>query len=125
MPEFLADKIKIGARVMVPFGRSNKLTMGVIISTETSSDCCKLKLLEEVIDETPLICEKMINLANFMKQKYFCTLYDALKLMIPSGMGMKIVNLYALNSNLCLNGSVISSQESDIIDFLAKTDSDI
>lgn len=125
VPDFLADKIKVGARVMVPFGRSNKLTMGVIIGTEGNGDCCKLKLLEEVIDETPLICEKMINLANFMKQKYFCTLYDALKLMIPSGMGMKIVNFYALNSNSCLNGFILSSQEIDIINFLAKTCSDI
>lgn len=123
VPDFLSNEIKVGMRVMVPFGRSNKLTPGIVIGTGLTQDCSNFKLVTEVIDKVPLVTEKMIKLANFMKQKYFCTLYDALKLMIPSGMNMKAVHTYILNDKLCLNDFILSDKETDIINvFLENTD---
>lgn len=115
VPSAFGDKINVGARVIVPFGRSNKLTHGIIVNTGICEDLSKLKFIEAVIDDVPFISESMLKLAKFMKQKYFCTIYDAIKLMMPSGMATKAVYLYALSSDVNLSDFKFSSKETDII----------
>lgn len=74
----------VGARVSVPFGRSNKRCEGVVLSLE-QGDESKLKPIEQILDRQPLLDEQGIHLAAFLRERYFCTFYDAIKAILPAG----------------------------------------
>ena len=60
-----------GVRVNVPFGRGNKPTEGVVLSIEEDSGE-ELKFVQQCLDEQPLLNEKMLKLAAFLRERYFC-----------------------------------------------------
>ena len=69
--------VEIGVRVIVPFGSRNKKAEGYVISlsekTEVPAD--KIKELLEVLDEgRPTFTPALLDLAEWMKERYFCTL---------------------------------------------------
>lgn len=87
IPQSLESSVHIGARVLVPFSRSNRKTEGIILSFSEGSavDENKLKPIYSVLDEKPLISEQDVKLALWMHDRFFCTVYDALKAMLPVG----------------------------------------
>jgi primosomal protein N' (replication factor Y) len=61
-----------GMRVMVPFGRSNRRSEGVVLSVESGSEE-GLKPVERCLDEAPVLDGTMLRLAAFIRERYFCT----------------------------------------------------
>jgi len=78
-----------GMRVLVPFGRGNRDTEGVILSVEESNEYSELKCIESLIDEGPLLSDENIRLALWMGDRFFCTVYEALRTMLPSKVDFK------------------------------------
>jgi len=74
-----------GMRVLVPFGAGNKLQAGWVISTREEASERKLKAIQETFDAYPLLNEDLIKLAEWMRNRYFCTWGDAIRNMVPSG----------------------------------------
>ena len=65
-----------GMRVTVPFGRGNRTCEGIVLSVEEGA-ADGLKAVAQSLDETPVLSHTMLQLASFMRQRYFCTFYDA------------------------------------------------
>lgn len=78
------DFLKVGYRVIVPFG--NRKIEGYIIGIKDSTDCPpdKLKSIISVCDEYPLILPEIVVLIKFMKDKLYLRLIDGIRLAIPS-----------------------------------------
>ena len=74
-----------GQRVQLPFGRANKRTEGVVLAVESGEES-KLKPIDCCLDEEPLLTEKQLRLAAFLRERYFCTFYDAIRCMLPAGL---------------------------------------
>ena len=74
-----------GQRVMLPFGRANKRTEGIVLTVE-DADADKLKAIEACLDEAPLLTESQLRLAAFLRERYFCTFFDAIRVMLPAGL---------------------------------------
>jgi len=91
-------KLSPGQRVMVPFGRGNRRCEGVVLSVEPGDDR-GLKTVEQVLDEEPLLSETMLRLAAFMRERYFCTFYEAVRVMLPAGLWFKEKNTYRLTED--------------------------
>lgn len=91
--------IQPGCRVMVPFGRGNRMRQGMVMYTKLQEKTKKTKLknIEELLDDTPIITEEMLSLVKFMKDRYFCTYYDCIKTMLPAGINYKINIVYSVN----------------------------
>ncbi len=87
-----------GVRVQVPFGRGNRRTEGVILTVEPGDDE-KLKTIDLLLDEEPVLTQQMLRLAAFMRERYFCTVYEALRAMLPTGMNFKARNQIALTED--------------------------
>jgi len=90
--------LQAGMRVTVPFGRGNKPTEGVVLSVE-ADDGQNLKTVICSLDDTPLLSEKMLRLAAFLRERYFCTFYDAIRTMLPAGLWFDTQESYTLTED--------------------------
>ena len=87
-----------GQRVQLPFGRSNKRTEGVVLTVE-SGDEAKLKAVERCLDEEPILTDKQLRLAAFLRERYFCTFYDAIRAMLPAGLWFQTKETFSLTED--------------------------
>ena len=84
-----------GQRVTVPFGRSDRLSEAVILSVE-EGDETGLKSVVRLLDEEPLLDEGMLRLAAFLRERCFCTFYDAIRAILPAGVWVRSERRYVL-----------------------------
>lgn len=96
IPENLLDNAKIGARVSVPFGKGNRKTEGYIVGFDDSNYIKKLKDILEIIDDEQYFDEHGVELAKFIRHRYFCTYAEAIKLLIPVGVNVKYKKIISL-----------------------------
>ena len=74
-----------GQRVTVPFGRGNRRCEAVVLALG-QEDAENLKTVEQVLDEESLVTPLQLQMAAFVRDRYFCTFYDALRAMLPAGL---------------------------------------
>lgn len=86
VPEALEESCKPGVRVVVPFGNGNRRSEGFVLSVSDKTEAEKLKAVESVLDREPVMDESMIRMAAFIRQRYFCTFFDAVQAMLPAGL---------------------------------------
>ena len=87
-----------GQRVQLPFGRANKRSEGVVLAVEAGEES-KLKPIDCCLDEEPLLTEKQLRLAAFLRERYFCTFYDAIRVMLPAGLWFRTKNTFSLTED--------------------------
>ncbi len=87
-----------GIRVQVPFGRSNRPTQGVVLSVEPA-DGAELKPVTVCLDDSPVLSDIMLHLAAFLRQRYFCTFFDAARAMLPAGFWFQTRDTYTLTED--------------------------
>ena len=87
VPPELAPSARPGMRVHVPFSRGNRRTEGIILAITEHSDYDQpLKAVISLLDTEPVISEEQLKLAFFMRERFFCTVYDAVRAMLPAGL---------------------------------------
>ena len=90
-----------GMRVLVPFGRGNRLRQGMVLSLrEEDSPEENLKEIASVPDKEPVMNEELLRLAEFMKSRCFCTYYDAIRAILPAGINYQLSFEYSVSENL-------------------------
>lgn len=87
IPSNLEDKIKVGSRVLVPFGNGKKLEDAFVVNIKQTSE---YKIKDILKFEEQSFSEENIDLAKWMSKRYFCNISDCLKLMLPPGTSTKI-----------------------------------
>ena len=87
-----------GQRVQLPFGRGNTRCEGVVLEV-TSGDETGLKAVERLLDEQPILTQTQLRLAAFLRERYFCTFYDAIRAMLPAGLWFQSKDSYALTED--------------------------
>ena len=90
-----------GQRVTVPFGRGNRRAEGVVLSVEEGSQE-GLKTVEAVLDESPLLSPLQLRLAAFLRERYFCTFFDACRAILPAGLWFDTKAVYSLTGSASL-----------------------
>lgn len=88
VPPGLSATLRPGMRVAVPFGPGNRVSEGIVLSR---SECeppadIKLKYIQAQLDATPMMEESSLRLALWMRDRYFCTVYEAARVMLPAGL---------------------------------------
>ena len=71
-------------RVLVPFGRGNRSCEGIVLQVE-DAPAGKLKAVLRALDEKPVLSERQLRLAAFIRERYFCTYYEAARAILPVG----------------------------------------
>ncbi len=121
IPPDLKGKALAGCRVMVPFGKGNRRRQGIILSLGDSAEVEKIKPIISVLDETPILTKEMLSLAEWMKEHTFCTLFEALRIMLPAGINMRIVTAYRSAGKPESELSELGETERQMVEYLTKS----
>ena len=100
VPAALQTKAAPGIRVTVPFGRGNKGSEAIILSVRTESECQELKSVLEVLDDCPVLDQEGLRLAFWLRERYFCTIYDGVKTILPAGLWYRVREVYHMVGDL-------------------------
>ncbi len=116
VPDHLSN-VKVGQRVLVPFGRGDRFRQGMILSLSYGKEE-NLKEISSILDDKPIFTQEMIGTVNFIHDRYFCTYYDSVKVMLPVGINYNISTFYTA---VKVNDDVLNSltdYEREIYDYL-------
>lgn len=77
--------VRLGSMVLVPFGRGSRARMGVVLACDEEPESSKLKFLFDVAPASACLTPELLRLVHFLKERTFCTYYEAVKAVIPYG----------------------------------------
>lgn len=124
VPEEMADKVAVGMRVLVPFGKAGAVRSGFIVALhdfDESIDIDKMKNILSLSDEKSFLTQELISLALWLKERTFCTTYDCLKAMLPRGLGLvrdATVKMARLNDGILESENKFTKKQQSVIDLL-------
>ena len=91
VPDSLCSQLVAGMRVLVPFGTSSKKRVGIVFSVKKVENTEKrLKKIDSILDDEPLLTYEMLKTANFVRERCFCTYFEACKMFLPLGFSMSV-----------------------------------
>lgn len=93
------EKCVPGCRVLVPFGKGNRCRQGIVLSVSEYKGVEKLKKVSQLIDDIPVLNDEMLKLVEWLKDRTFCTYFEAVKAVLPSGMCRRTVTNYTAVPN--------------------------
>ena len=96
VPESLAAAAVPGVRVMVPFGRGNKESEGLILARVQEPKLPGRKAIRQILDPEPVLDKAGIDLALWMRGRYFCTVFEAVKTILPAGLWYGLREIWSL-----------------------------
>ncbi len=120
IPEPLAECVKPGVRVTVPFGRGNRFSEGMVLAVTQDSKREGLKVISGVLDNESVLDSGQIKLALWLRERYFCTLYEAVKTLLPAGLWYRVRELctLAVDRETALTAGV-NERESRVLEALS------
>ena len=89
-------ELSVGCRVTVPFGRGNRTAEGMVLQLRQEVPAKPLKAIRSLLDRESVLSEKEIRLALWMRQRYFCTFYDALHTILPAAVWYRYREIWSL-----------------------------
>ena len=117
VPDELKNNQLLGMRVMVPFGRSkNAKRQGVIFSVTQKEPEKGIKSIISILDEKPVVSEEMLKTARFLKDRTFCTFFEAVKVQMPVGFTFKTTENYFAVSNE--NSVKLNEEQQKVYDYM-------
>ena len=96
VPAQLENLLEPGMRVLVPFGKGNRSSEGLVLSLEQAEETHRLKEIQTLLDRRPVLTPEGIQLALWMRERFFCTVYAAALTMLPTGLWYVLKEGYAL-----------------------------
>ena len=100
VPVELEDTAQPGIRVLVPFGAGNRRTDGILLAITDGEASPKLKAILALLDERPVLDGELLKLALWMREQYFCTVYDAARAILPAGLWFSLKDCWKLKDSV-------------------------
>ncbi len=113
-----ADELAFtGCRVTVPFGRGDSKRQGVILRIFEGESDGKKEIIS-FLDKKNYLSKEMLEIIFFLKNRYFCTYYDALKTVLPKGINYKTDSVYFALQEKLSDISSLSADEKSVYNYL-------
>ena len=94
VPAELEPRLQPGMRVIVPFGAGNRRCDGIVLAVAQASGARKLKPVLALLDEEPVLDPDGIRLALWVREQCFCTVYEAVRAMLPAGLWFSLQDVW-------------------------------
>lgn len=100
IPADLVEHARPGMRVIVPFGAGNRHCDGIILAVSERTDDRKLKPVFSLLDDEPVLDQEGIRLALWVREQYFCTVYEAVRAMLPAGLWFSLQDIWRISEGV-------------------------
>ncbi len=108
VPAHLGQKLKAGCRVVIPFGSGNRNRMALVLDLLEGEHTSKLKEIFGLVDEEPLLGPEELGLLRYLREQTFCLYFDALRAIVPPGIGVNLVGGLTAKRGILLPDSLPS-----------------
>ena len=112
VPENLSADVKEGCFVSVPFGQGNKIRQGMVIEIKNCEPNKRYKKLLSLLGKGPVLSHDLLNVVKYLRSTCFCTWYEAIRTVLPSGLFFRINECWNFNF---IEGLDYSQDEIDVI----------
>src|SRR5215813_10235887 len=85
IPDELAERVRPGLRVRVPIGPRGTMQPAFCVAVSRGPWDTTLKPIDAVLDERPLLSDKLLELGEWIGRYYACPLGHTLRAMLPAG----------------------------------------
>ena len=99
----LRERLRAGIRVTVPFGRGNRLRIGMVprcsggpIEQPDGEKKVTLKPVQDILDDEPVLTDELMMMVHHLHDTTFCTWYDAVRAVLPGGLQIRLTEQYEL-----------------------------
>ena len=118
VPSVIKESLCAGMRVLVPFGRGNSKRVGLVMRVYEREDEEGIKPILSIIDRRPLIDDELLDMVRWLKERTFCTFYEAFRTVIPSGYSVTVDETYSLSPNRPAADDPLTEEESAVYEKL-------
>ena len=116
VPEELKGMVLPGCRVKVSFGHG--LRQGMVFALRETGSIEGLKKISLLIDKEPVMSGELLSLAAFMKNRCYCTYFDACQAMLPAGLSVKLTYSYSAVKDVSAEELLLSEDEKVVFERL-------
>ena len=123
IPVNMEDKVRVGVRVLVPFGKGNQKRVAVVVRIDDAAgeDLSKFKPIKSVIDSEPLLNDEMLELMMWLRNTTLCTYFEAFRTLIPIGMSVDFTQKYTLSEDKdSLSRDGLSDKAAELLEEISK-----
>ena len=119
LPDEMAEKVKIGCRVVVSFGRKKFYTAIVANVHFSAPEAYETKDITELLDAEPILLPIQFRFWSWLSEYYLCTNGDVYKAALPSGLKLESETIVVYNPDFEANAP-LPEKEQLILDLLSK-----
>ena len=113
IPPELIGRIQPGMRVLVPFGNGNRGTDGVVLRLSDQVPEGKVKDVITLLDDAPVLGQEELRLALWLRERCFCTVYEAVRAMLPAGLWFSIQDVWKIADGTDRDAAFLAAGQSD------------
>lgn len=117
VPFELNDKVQVGQRAVVQFGKS-KIMSGLIVGLTETVPQCEVKFLMDLLDAQPIVNEKQLKFWDWIRTYYMCHLGEVMQAALPSALKLSSESMVALSPDFELDTMALNDFEYLIVEAL-------
>lgn len=121
IPPDLDERVSVGVRVIVPFGKGNRKRIGVVIRIDNANELppnetlSMFKPLRSVVDNESVLTPEMLDLMMWIRETTFCTYFEAFRTLIPVGLSVNFTQKYSLVTDDPPDMNILSQSAADLL----------
>lgn len=108
IPEDIANDIKIGCRIIVPFGRKKFYTAIVYNIHFSAPEGYETKEVATILDSEPILLPLQFKFWEWISSYYLCTQGDVYKAALPSGLKLESETIVEYNPDFDYSVQLLS-----------------
>lgn len=113
-----ADFLKKGMRVSVPFGKS-KIYTGIVYNIHTEAPIAyEAKDIHQILDDSPIVNEKQLQLWHWIAEYYMCTLGDVMRAGLPNAFILESETIISKNLVKDIDTTTLKDDEFQVYEAL-------
>ena len=123
IPQELSELVKVGARVIVQFGKRKVLTAIIAHIHQNPPKDYQAKYILELLDDVPMVNAQQIRLFKWIADYYMCFIGEVMNVALPSGLKISSQSKIQLKPGVDLENKTLHDKELKLITALEQTQS--
>lgn len=119
IPDELDGSVKVGSRVIVPFGLYNNSSEALVVKIIEQSAFERLKKIKSVVG-TPVCSTEMLELCTWMQRQYLCSFYSAFKLVVPPKMKILLEEWISIKKDAVYDLNSLTAPQKTVMEHVSE-----